>query len=94
MKGGTFGLHGGFWGILAAVQTPEAPLLSIVRTTTNTVAVTWASPSTGWILQQNTNNVSSVNWSNVTTGVVDNGTSKTLVVNPAAGNRFYRLQKP
>jgi hypothetical protein len=94
MSGGSFTLVGGFWGIIAAVQTPGAPLLSIFRTSTNTVAVTWPSPSTGWTLQQNTNSVSSVNWSNVTSGIQDDGTTKTLIVNPPAGNRFYRLRHP
>jgi hypothetical protein len=65
MSGGSYSLTGGFWA-LHAVQTPGAPLLSIFRTTTNTVVVFWPSPSTGWNLQQNTNSVSSLNWSNVT----------------------------
>jgi hypothetical protein len=94
MGGGNFTLEGGFWGIIAALQTPGAPLLSILRTTTNTVAVSWPSPSTGWTLQQNTNSVSSVNWSNMTATIQDDGTTKTLIVNPPAGNRFYRLHKP
>lgn len=38
--------------------------------------------------------ISSVNWSNVTSGIQDDGTTKTLIVNPPAGNRFYRLHKP
>jgi len=92
MSGGNYTLEGGFWGIIAAVQTPGAPLLSIFRTTTNTVAVTWPSPSTGWTSQQNTNGVSSVNWSNVTSGILDDGTNKTLIVNPPTGTRFYRLK--
>ena len=75
------------------VQTPCAPLLSIARTATNTVAVFWPSPSIGWNLQLNTNSVSSVNWSNVTATIQDDGTTKTLIVNPPAGNRFYRLHK-
>jgi hypothetical protein len=94
MSGGNYTLQGGFWSLIAAVQTPGAPLLSIFRTTTDTVAVFWPSPSTGWNLQQNTNSVSSVNWSNVTTTIQDDGTIKTLIVNPPAGNRFYRLHKP
>jgi hypothetical protein len=94
MSGGNYTLQGGFWGVIAAVQTPDAPLLSILHTTTNTVAVTWPSPSTGWTLQQNTNSVSSLNWSNVTSGIVDDGTTKMLIVNPPTGNRFYRLIKP
>jgi hypothetical protein len=40
------------------------------------------------------NSVSSVNWSNVTGTNLDDGTTKTLIVNPPAGNRFYRLHKP
>lgn len=66
--------------------------LSVAFTTTNTVAVSWPSPSTGWTLQQNTNSISSVNWSNVTNGVQDDGTTRTLIVNPPTGNRFYRLK--
>jgi hypothetical protein len=94
MTGGNYSLTGGFWGIIAAVQTPGAPLLSILRTTTNTAAVSWPSPSTGWTLQQNTNNISSLNWSNVSSGIQDDSTTKTLIVNPPTGNRFYRLFKP
>jgi hypothetical protein len=46
------------------------------------------------VLQQNTNSVSSVNWSNVTNGIADDGTTKSLIVHPPAGNRFYRLFMP
>ena len=94
MSGGSYTIEGGFWGILAVVPTPDAPLLTIFRTPTNTVAITWPSPSTDWILQQNTNGVSLANWSNVTTTIQDDGTTKTLIVNPPTGNRFYRLGKP
>ena len=52
MSGGNYTLQGGFWGVLAAVPTPSAPLLSIFRTTTSTVAVFWPSPSTGWNLRR------------------------------------------
>jgi hypothetical protein len=41
-----------------------------------------------------TNSVSSVNWSNATATIQDDGTTKTLIVNPPTGNRFYRLHKP
>jgi len=92
MTGGNYSLQGGFWAI-QAVQTPGAPLLSIARTTTNTVAVFWPSPSPDWTLQQNTNSISSVNWSNAPGTILDHGTTKTLIVNPPAGNRFYRLFK-
>ena len=94
MSGGSYTIDGGFWGIIAAVQTPGAPLLSIARTTTNTVAVYWPSPATDFVLQQNTNSIASVNWSNVVTTPTDDGTTRTVVINPPGGNRFYRLFHP
>jgi len=58
------------------------------------VALSWPSPSTGFILQQNTQSISSVNWSNGTDMIQDDSTTKTLIVAPPTGNRFYRLFKP
>ena len=94
MTGGNYSLTGGFWSLLSVVQTPGAPVLTIFHTTTNTVAVSWPSPSTGWNLQQNTNSVSSVNWSNVTATIQDDGTAKTFLVSPPTGHRFFRLFQP
>ena len=74
--------------------TPGTPLLSIFLTATNTVAVSWPSPPTGWNLQQNTNGLSSLNWSEVTDTIQDDGTNRTLIVNPPVGGCLYRLQKP
>lgn len=93
MSGSAFALQGGFWS-LVAVQTAGAPTLSIFHTGTNTVVVSWPSPSAGWNLQQNTNGIQTLNWSNVVSGIQDDGTIKTLIVNPPTGNRFYRLQSP
>jgi hypothetical protein len=53
MSGGNFTLVGGFWSVIAAVQEPGAPLLSIERTATNSVLVSWPDPSTGFELQEN-----------------------------------------
>ena len=74
--------------------TPGTPLLSIFLTTTNTVSASWPSPSTGWDLQQNTNGLSSLNWSEVTDTIQGDGSNRTLIVNPPVGGCFYRLQKP
>jgi hypothetical protein len=41
MSGGQYTLEGGFWSILAAVQTDGAPWLTVLRTATNTVVVSW-----------------------------------------------------
>jgi hypothetical protein len=92
MTGGSYSLTGGFWA-LYAVQTPGAPVLSIKLTTTNTVMVYWASPSAGFNLLVNTN-LATANWVTPSQSVTDNGTLKYIIVNPPAGDRFYRLKSP
>src|SRR5439155_24902248 len=72
MSGGNYGLDGGFWGLISAVQTPGSPLLTIARTATNTVAVSWPSPSTGFSLQQNTN-LSTASWVTPAETINNNG---------------------
>lgn len=77
-----------------AVLTVNAvPMLSIARTPTTTVAISWPSSATGFVLQENTNGVSISNW-NDHPFPQDNGTIKYILVNPPSGNRFYRLFKP
>jgi len=93
MTGGGYSLTGGFWSLLA-VQTPGAPLLTIARTSTNTIAVSWPSPSLGFDLQVNTNGLGTVNWSNAPGIIQDDSTTRTLIINPPTGNRYYRLFKP
>lgn len=92
MTGGDYSLTGGFWSAVA-VQTPGAPLLSIAATPTNTVVISWPSPSTGFVLQQNTN-LASTNWTAVATSPTDDGNTRSVIVSPQVGNRFYRLQNP
>jgi len=91
LSGGNYSLTGGFWSLLSLVQTPGSPLLSILLTATNTALVSWPSPSTGFSLQQNTNGVGTVNWSNVLTTPMDNGAIKYITVNPSSKAGFYRL---
>jgi hypothetical protein len=91
MSGGNFSLTGGFWSLLA-VQTPGAPLLTISLTSTNTVMVSWPSPSTGFGLQQNTS-LNTPNWTTPSESVTDNGTNEFIIVNSPTGRRFYRLIK-
>jgi hypothetical protein len=38
--------------------------------------------------------VDSVNWSNVSDTIQNDGTTKTLIANPPKGNRCYRSHKP
>ncbi len=92
MTGGNYSLTGGFWSLVAAIQTPGAPLLTVFRTTTNTVVISWPDPSTGFQLQQN-GDLKTTSWGNVlTTPTVVNG-QKQVIVSPPIGNQFYRLKQ-
>jgi hypothetical protein len=93
MSGGNFTIQGGFWGILAAVQSAGAPLLRVVLTSSNTVVVAWPAPSTGFSLQQNSD-LGTTNWAAATNGIAVVGSENQVIVAPPIGNRFYRLFHP
>lgn len=93
MSGGNFTIQGGFWGILAAIQSPGSPLLRVVLTGSNTVVVAWPAPSAGFSLQQNAD-LGTANWVSTTNGVSVVGTENQVIVAPPLGNRFYRLVHP
>lgn len=85
--------HGVGSAYLFSIPTlPAPPSLTIQRTMTNTVVVSWPAAATGFVLQQNTNGLSSGNWSNVTAGIQTVGTIKTLIVNPTGASRLFRLR--
>lgn len=92
MTGGNFSLAGGFWSLFA-VQNPDAPLLTILRISATSARVSWPSPSTGFMLQQNSD-LKTTNWVNTPQAVTDNGANKFITVSPPTGTRFYRLIKP
>src|SRR5262249_44578415 len=62
------GLGGNGWFVddVAVSEYLCRPRLSISLTATNTAVASWLAPSTGWILQQNTNLLSGAweNWTN------------------------------
>ena len=77
MSGGNFSVSGGFWSLIAVVQTAGAPLLTITHSG-NSVIISWPSPSTGFVLQQNSN-LATTNWT--TSGVIsDDGTNKSITI--------------
>ena len=91
LTGGSYSLTPGYWSMIAVMQTPGAPLLSISRSG-NKIIVSWPSSATGFRLQQNPNSATA-NWS-TSTGVVDNGTTKSLTLTSPSGNLFFRLINP
>ncbi|HWQ93021.1 MAG TPA: hypothetical protein VN673_15190 [Clostridia bacterium] len=92
MSGGNYTLEGGFWGVVAAVQTEGSPYLSVQRTATNTVLISWVHPSTGFSLQENPV-VNGGAWAGVTNVPAQVGDQWHLLIPAPAGNRFYRLMK-
>jgi hypothetical protein len=92
MSGGNYTLEGGFWGIIAVVQMPGAPLLTIIATGPGTVVVSWPYPSTGFSLQQNFA-VETANWTDVGASPEHVGDNWQVPVSPPVGNKFYRLKK-
>src|SRR5690349_14300332 len=87
MSGGNYTLDGGFWSLIAAVQTPGAPLLRVFLTSTNTVIVEWASPATGFNLQQNAA-LGTTNWSGLTNMVDVVAGENQVTISPPVGNKF------
>jgi len=94
MSGGNYTLDGGFWGIVAAIQTPGSPLLRVERTSTNTVVVAWPSGSTGFSLQQTPDVSNGAGWTTVTNPPAVVGSENQVIIAPPVGNRFYRLKNP
>ena len=92
MTGGNYSLTGGFWSLISIVQTPGAPILTIQWINSTTVKISWPSPSTGFVLQQN-NDLSTANWANYSGTVNDDGTTKSVTISPPSGTLFFRLKK-
>jgi hypothetical protein len=90
MTGGSYSLTGGFWSIIAVVQSPGLPNLIVTRSG-NSVIVSW--PDTGsYTLQQN-GNLSGGSWtSSGYTVTTANGTNS-VTITPPSGNLFFRLQQ-
>ena len=92
MSGANYSLNGGFWSLLSAMQTPGAPLLSLSRTATNTVVISWPFPATGFGLEENSS-LGTTNWTSVTNAVQNNGSYQWVIVPATSGPKWFRLKK-
>lgn len=68
----------------------QSPILSILKTTTNTMVIYWAA-APGFVLQQ-TPALAPSAWANVTNPVNVVNSLNQVVLSPAPTNQFYRLQ--
>ena len=93
MTNGGFTLQGGFWGVVAAVQTPGAPRLSITNAA-GMVTVSWPLPADNWVLEQ-TNRLTGLAapWPVVTAAHVTNATDIRVTLPATPGNQFFRLHR-
>ncbi|MGI8967318.1 MAG: hypothetical protein ACR2H1_14710 [Limisphaerales bacterium] len=93
MSGGNFSIDGGFWGIIAAVQTPGAPLLTITRSNSFAI-VSWPDTATGFRLENNSNLSITNGWTTAPQTRSTNGGQISVTVPADTGNNFYRLKNP
>ena len=93
-----FTIDGGFWSIIAAIQQPGTPFLSVRLTETNTVVVSWPITWPGFVLTESPD-LNVPTWTDVTIAPVDvavgeDRVDKQVIVQKPTGNRFYRLKHP
>ena len=91
MTGGSYSLTGGFWSLIAVVQTAGLPNLSIAHAG-NSVFVSW--PNTGsYTLQQNANLALPSGWATSGYTISTSNGTNSITITPPTGNLFFRLEK-
>jgi hypothetical protein len=94
MSGGNYTLVGGFWGVVAAIQTPGAPWLTIGRTNAS-VVVSWPTPAEGFVLQQTpVLSAGPSPWVQVPFPYTTNPSDIRVTFPAPVGNKYFRLYKP
>ena len=93
MSGGQYSVTGGFWSLIAVVQTAGAPRLTITHSG-NSVTVSWPLGAGGFALQQNNNVANSAGWSPYGGTVNTNTSVNSVTISPPTGNLFFRLSHP
>jgi hypothetical protein len=93
MTGGNFFVSGGFWSLISVVQTVGSPTLTVTHSGNN-VIISWLSPSSGFVLQQN-GNLATGSWTPANGFTVsDDGRNKNITIPSPAGNLVFRLSHP
>ena len=88
MTGGNYSLTGGFWALPFAVQSVDAPLLSIAPFGAGQARISWTPNTPGFVLQENTN-LTTTNWVNSPSGA-----GNPVTVPATLPIKSYRLRKP
>jgi hypothetical protein len=88
MTNGQYSLAGGFWALPVAVQTTNAPWLTIILAGPGSATISWAPNTPGCVLQY-TASFTPTNWVNAPSGSLN-----PVTVPATVPTRFYRLFKP
>jgi hypothetical protein len=92
LTGGNYSLTGGFWALIAVVQTPGAPTLYISYSG-NKVTVYWQNV-TGWTLHQNSNLAAPAGWTLNSSWMTSTNGTNYLYITAPQGNLFFYLSNP
>jgi hypothetical protein len=88
MTNGQYSVTGGFWALPTAVQTTNAPVLTIAPATPGNATISWTPATPGFVLQE-TWSLAPANWTNSPSGATN-----PVVVPATLPTKFYRLHKP
>ena len=91
MTGGNYSLTGGFWSLIAVVQTAGLPNLTITFVGPNSVVVSWLDAGS-YTLQTN-NNLNTWNWLGYGGAINTLNGTNSVTVTPPTGNLFFRLKQ-
>ncbi|MGO8929763.1 MAG: hypothetical protein ACLQU3_23095 [Limisphaerales bacterium] len=90
MSGGPYSVTGGFWSLIAVVQTSGLPNLSIAHSG-NSVIVFW--PNTASSTLQTNNNLANASGWNAYGGTVNTASgTNSITISPPTGTLFFRLK--
>jgi len=92
MTGGSYSVTGGFWSLIAVVQTEGVPSLTITHSG-NSVIVSWANTGS-FTLQQNSNLSATAGWAATGYSVSTSNGTNSITITPPAGKLFFRLHNP
>jgi hypothetical protein len=90
MSGGPYSVTGGFWSLIAVVQTPGLPNLSVAHSG-NSVIVSW--PNTASSTLQTNNSLAAASGWNAYGGTVNTASgTNSVTISPPTGTLFFRLK--
>jgi hypothetical protein len=93
MSGGPYSVAGGFLSLVSVVQSPGAPLLSLMRSN-DSVVVRWPRSAIGFQLEQTPTLSISNSWLLVPPPYGSNATSFQFMISSPTNRMYFRLHKP